>query len=101
MPLKNNDLIVGAVGVLQFEVVAYRLKDEYKVDCIYEPVSIYSARWVTSKERSKLDEFRKKAYDNIAVDGGEHLTYLAPTRVNLSLMEERWPDIAFHATREH
>lgn len=101
MPLKNNDLIVGAVGVLQFEVVAFRLKDEYKVDCIYEPVSIYSARWVASRERAKLDEFRKKAHDNIAVDGGEHLTYLAPTRVNLALMEERWPDIIFHATREH
>ncbi|MCB1648800.1 MAG: peptide chain release factor 3 [Pseudomonadales bacterium] len=101
MPEKNNDLIVGAVGVLQFEVVAFRLKDEYKVDCVYEPVSIYSARWVSSKDPRKLDEFRKKAYDNIAVDGGDYLTYLAPTRVNLSLMEERWPDIQFHATREH
>jgi len=101
MPFKNNDLIVGAVGVLQFEVVAFRLKDEYKVDCIYEPVSVYSARWVTSKKPAKLEEFRKKAYDNISIDGGEHLTYLAPSRVNLSLMEERWPDIEFHATREH
>lgn len=101
MPVKNNDLIVGAVGVLQFEVVAFRLQDEYKVDCVYEPVSIYSARWVTSKDRLKLEEFRKKAYDNIAVDGGDYLTYLAPTRVNLALMQERWPDIVFHATREH
>lgn len=101
MPSKNNDLIVGAVGVLQFEVVAFRLQDEYKVDCIYEPISVYSARWVTSKDRVKLDDFRKKAYENIAVDGGDHLTYLAPTRVNLALMQERWPDIVFHATREH
>ena len=101
MPSKNNDLIVGAVGVLQFEVVAFRLQDEYKVDCMYEPVSVYSARWVYSKDRAKLDEFRKKAYENIAVDGGEHLTYLAPSRVNLALMVERWPDIEFHATREH
>ncbi len=101
MPSKNNDLIVGAVGVLQFEVVAFRLQDEYKVDCIYEPVSVYSARWVYSKDRAKLDEFRKKAYENIAVDGGEYLTYLAPSRVNLALMVERWPDIQFHATREH
>ncbi len=101
MPVKNNDLIVGAVGVLQFEVVAYRLLDEYKVDCVYEPVSIYSARWVTSKDKLKLEEFRKKAYDNIAIDGGDYLTYLAPTRVNLALMEERWPDLHFHATREH
>ncbi|MBN4075793.1 peptide chain release factor 3, partial [Gammaproteobacteria bacterium AH-315-E17] len=101
MPLKNNDLIVGAVGVLQFEVVEYRLKDEYKVDCLYEPISIYTARWVSSDNALKLEEFKRKAAENIALDGGGHLTYLAPTRVNLSLMEERWPEIAFHATREH
>ena len=94
-------MIVGAVGVLQFEVVAYRLKDEYKVDCIYEPATIYSARWVYSDDKKKLEEFRKKANDNLSIDGGGYLTYLAPTRVNLQLMEERWPDIEFKATREH
>lgn len=101
MPLANNDLIVGAVGVLQFEVVAYRLKDEYKVDCIYEPVTLHSARWVHSDNAVKLAEFRKKANDNLAIDGGGHLTYLAPTRVNLNLAVERYPDISFAATREH
>ena len=49
----------------------------------------------------KNQEFRRKAHDNLAIDTGGYLTYLAPTRVNLSLMEERWPDIDFHATREH
>jgi peptide chain release factor 3 len=101
MPMRNNDLIVGAVGVLQFEVVAYRLLDEYKVDCIYEPVNVFSARWIECSDPKKLDEFKKKAYDNLAVDGGDHLTYLPPTRVNLSLMQERWPEVTFHATREH
>jgi peptide chain release factor 3 len=101
MPLRNNDLIVGAVGVLQFEVVAYRLKDEYKVDCIYEPVTVYGARWIESENKEKLEEFRKRAYENLAIDGGGYLSYLAPTRVNLSLMQERWPDIEFHSTREH
>lgn len=101
MPLKNNDLIVGAVGALQFEVVAYRLKDEYKVDCIYEPSSIHTARWVDSADAAKLADFRKKAHENLALDAGGCLTYLAPTRVNLALTEERWPDIEFHATREH
>jgi len=101
MPLRNNDLIVGAVGVLQFEVVAFRLKDEYKVDCIYEPVTVYVARWVDSENKAKLEEFRKKAHENLSIDGGGYLSYLAPTRVNLSLMEERWPDIEFRATREH
>jgi peptide chain release factor 3 len=101
MPLKNNDLIVGAVGVLQFEVVAYRLKDEYKVDCVYEPVNVHTARWVYSKDSAKLEEFRRKAGDNLAIDGGDYLTYLAPTRVNLELTRERWPAIEFKATREH
>jgi peptide chain release factor 3 len=101
MPLKNNDLIVGAVGVLQFEVVAYRLKDEYKVEAIYEPITIQMARWIESEDSNKLEEFKKKANDNLAIDGGGYLTYLAPTKVNLNLMEERWPEIQFRATREH
>ncbi len=101
MPLRNNDLVVGAVGTLQFEVVAYRLKDEYKVDCLYEPVNVQYARWIDSTNKQKLEEFRKKAYDNLALDAGGYLTYLAPTRVNLALMEERWPDLTFRATREH
>lgn len=101
MPMRNNDLVVGAVGMLQFEVVAYRLKDEYKVEAIYDTVNVYTARWVECSDAKKLDDFKQKAYENLALDGGGHLTYLAPTRVNLALMEERWPEIKFRATREH
>lgn len=101
MPVNNSNLIVGAVGQLQFEVVSYRLKDEYKVEAVYEPVSVHTARWIACKDQKKLEEFKTKAGENLAIDGGGHLTYLAPTRVNLQLMHERWPDIEFHATREH
>ena len=100
-PLNNNDLIVGAEGVLQFDVVAHRLKSEYGVDALFEPVNVNTARWVTCDDPKKLEEFRRKAGDNLAEDVGGNLTYLAPTRVNLDLTQERWPDIAFHATREH
>ena len=100
-PLNNSDLIVGAVGQLQFDVVAYRLKDEYKVEAIYEPVNIHTARWIEADDPRKIEELRKKASDNLSEDGGGVLTYLAPTRVNLALMEERWPDVRFRATREH
>ena len=100
-PLENNDLILGAVGVLQFDVVAQRLKDEYKVDAIFEPVNVTTARWVLCEDKKQLDEFKKKAALHLAIDGGGDLTYLAPTRVNLDLTIERWPDIAFRATREH
>ncbi|MGB0466128.1 MAG: peptide chain release factor 3 [Pontibacterium sp.] len=101
MPEKNNDLVLGAVGQLQFDVVMYRLKDEYKVDCLYEAVNVNTARWVECDDDKMLTEFKRKAYDNIGIDGAGLLTYLAPTRVNLSLTEERWPDVQFRSTREH
>ena len=100
-PLRNNDLIVGAVGVLQFEVVTARLKSEYKVEAIYESISVATARWVESDSTSKMIEFEKKAYDNLALDGGDNLTYIAPTMVNLNLAIERYPDVKFRKTREH
>ncbi len=100
-PLNSNDIVVGAVGVLQFEVVAYRLKDEYKVEAVYENVNINTARWVECEDAKKLEEFKRKCRDNLALDGGGHLTYLAPSRVNLSLSEERYPNVQFRATREH
>lgn len=100
-PQKNNDIIVGAVGVLQFEVVAYRLKDEYKVEAIYEQVNVNTARWVECEDSKKFEEFKRKCADNLAIDGGGHLTYLAPTRVNLTLSEDRYPDVQFRSTREH
>ena len=101
MPLNNNDLIVGAVGNLQFDVVAYRLQDEYNVQAIYEPVNVYTAHWVECDDEKMLAEFRKKQADNLALDGGGHLSYLAPTRVNLNLIQERWSDVQFRSTREH
>ena len=100
-PLINNDLIVGAVGVLQFDVVVARLKAEYNVDAIYEHVNVSTARWVYCDDQKKLDEFRRKSEANLALDGGDNLTYIAPTMVNLSLAQERYPDVDFRTTREH
>lgn len=100
-PLRDNRIILGAVGELQFDVVAHRLHNEYNVDCIYEPVNIHTARWISSKDPKKMQEFQRKLEDYLALDNGENLTYLAPTQVNLSLTMERWPDIQFHNTREH
>ncbi|QNH16108.1 peptide chain release factor 3 [Xanthomonas sp. SS] len=100
-PLMSNDLILGAVGVLQFEVVAYRLKDEYGVDASFEPVGVVTARWVHCDNAKKLEEFREKNAMNLGIDGAGELVYLAPTRVNLQLAQERAPDVRFAATREH
>jgi len=100
-PIANNDVVVGAVGQLQFDVVAYRLKDEYGVDAQYEPVNIATARWVEAEAAKDIEKLKAKVPENLAIDGGGHLTYLAPTRVNLSLTEERHPGVRFLATREH
>ena len=100
-PISNNDLIVGAVGVLQFDVVVHRLKAEYNVDALYENIQVATARWVYSQDGKKLDEFRRKTEHNLAYDGGDNLAYIAPTMANLSLTQERYPDIQFEHTREH
>ncbi|WP_353572599.1 peptide chain release factor 3 [Candidatus Albibeggiatoa sp. nov. BB20] len=100
-PLNSNDLILGAVGILQFDVVKWRLKNEYNVECDFENVQVATARWVESEDEKLFEEFKKKAFNNLALDVANNLTFIAPTRVNLSLAQERWPDVRFFATREH
>ena len=99
-PMSNNDLILGAVGVLQFEVVAQRLRDEYRVDCQFETTVIQQARWIQCGDDKMLADFSKKLIANLARDHAGELVYLAPTRVNLQMSQERWPDVEFKATRE-
>ncbi|MDE1923142.1 MAG: peptide chain release factor 3 [Gammaproteobacteria bacterium] len=100
-PLRNNDLILGAIGQLQFEVVAFRLQDEYGVQCVFEAINVASARWIDTADQKMLAEFRDKAHDHLALDHAGELVYLAPTRVNLELTQERWPQIQFRKTREN
>ncbi|HEX3847762.1 MAG TPA: peptide chain release factor 3 [Steroidobacteraceae bacterium] len=100
-PLRNNDLILGAIGQLQFEVVAFRLQDEYNVHCVFEQINVVVARWISSGDEKRLGEFRDKAHDNLAIDHAGELVYLAPTRVNIELTQERWPGIQFSRTREN
>ena len=99
-PFTNNDLILGAVGVLQFEVVAQRLRDEYRVDCQFENITVQQARWIKCDDEKMLGDFRRKLEVNLAQDHAGELVYLAPTRVNLNMSQERWPDVEFNATRE-
>lgn len=100
-PLINNDLIVGAVGVLQFDVVVSRLKHEYNVEATYENVNVTTARWVTSDDAKAIEELKDKVPTYLALDGGDNLTYLATSGVNLNLAIERYPKVNFAATREH
>ena len=89
------------MGVLQFDVAAYRLKDEYGVDALFELVQVTTARWIRCPDDKTLEEFRDKNALHFAIDASGALVYLAPTRVNLSLAQERAPQVEFLATREH
>jgi len=100
-PVLGGDLILGAVGVLQFEVVASRLQNEYGVDAVFEGTPINCARWVTGADARMLADFESALAHNVARDAAGSLTYLAPNRVNLELTQERWPALRFHETREH
>ena len=71
------------------------------MQCVFDPVTVHTARWIEAAEPRKLEEFRARAYEHLALDHGGALVYLAPSRVNLQLTLERWPDIRFLETREH
>ena len=99
-PILNNSQILGAIGILQFDVVAHRLKYEYGVDCQFELVNVATARWVNGSDKD-LEQLKIKAGNNIAIDSAGLLSYLAPSMVNLQLTIERHPNLTFNATREH
>jgi len=96
----GGDYILGAVGVLQFDVTVERLKAEYKVDAAYVSTDFQVARWVTCEDDKKLAEFTRSFDANLAEDGDGFLTYLAPSMWKLNYTIEQWPDITFHKTRE-
>ncbi|MES2212874.1 MAG: peptide chain release factor 3 [Pseudomonadota bacterium] len=100
-PVQGQYTILGAVGVLQFDVVAFRLQHEYQVDCIYDNIPVVTARWVYAKDPKKIEELIQKMPAQLAYDAADCLTYLAPSMVHLRLTKERYPDVSFVETREH
>jgi peptide chain release factor 3 len=100
-PLMGPDYILGAVGVLQFDVIVARLKAEYSVDAVYQPVEFFTARWIGCNDRKSLEGFERKHLANLARDSAGHLTYLAPSDWQLKFLMEQWPNISFKKTREH
>jgi peptide chain release factor 3 len=99
-PLMKSEFIIGAVGVLQFDVTIARLKDEYGVDAVYDPLDYATARWVRCEDRKKLAAFEKANQANLALDAGGNLAYLADSEWRLNRVTEQWPEITFMKTRE-
>lgn len=99
-PLLGSEFILGAVGVLQFDVIMARLKTEYDVDAAYDQVDYATARWVQCENRKRLDEFKRANQRNLALDAEGNLTYLADSEWQLGFVLEKWPEIKFMKTRE-
>jgi peptide chain release factor 3 len=64
-------------------------------------VNVVTARWIDGADEAKVEQFRERAHEHLALDHAGELVYLAPTRINLGLTIERWPELAFRETREH
>lgn len=100
-PKINNDYILGAVGVLQFDVTMSRLMAEYNVDAGYEPIDFSVARWVTCDNEERLKEFIRKNSGAIATDSEGWTAFLTTSEYQLGFAVEAWQDITFHKTREY
>lgn len=99
-PLLGSDYILGAVGVLQFEVTKHRLKEEYGAEIEYEPVNYAVARWIRSQDKKKMDDFTNSHQASLFLDAEGHLAYLAAGNWRLDRTMEQWPAIEFQKTRE-
>ena len=99
-PVFKNDYILGAVGMLQFDITMERLKSEYGVDAIYEPVNYNVSRWVTCNDPKKMEAFEKKNSNNIALDAEGSMAYMTTSEWQLGFCMEQWPEIEFHKTRD-
>jgi peptide chain release factor 3 len=97
----GNTLLLGAVGQLQFEVVADRLVREYRVDAVYDPAGVTTARWLTYPDDATRRKFEQERAASLAVDVDENPVFLAANKYNLQAAMERWPSVGFHTTREH
>ncbi len=95
-----GNIMLGAVGQLQFEIVAQRLATEYKVDAIYEHTDVSTARWLSFPDEQTRKDFEREQGARLATDVNGNIVYLATSIYNLETTMKHWPQVKFHATRE-
>ncbi len=96
----NNRRIVGTVGQLQFEVIQYRLENEYNAKCRWEPVHLYKACWIESDDEKEYENFKKRKYQYMAKDSEGRDVFLADSGYVLSMAQQDFEHIKFHFTSE-
>ena len=98
-PISGSDMILGAVGALQFDVVAHRLEHEYGVQVIFESYNCSTARWIVG-DPAELRQLSDRYSANVALDGADDPVYLAPNNVYLNMVKEKYPNLRFLEARE-
>mgnify|MGYP003376946243 CR=1 FL=1 len=96
----NGRKIIGTVGQLQFEVIQYRLENEYNAQCRWEPVSLYKACWIESDDEAQLEAFKKRKYQFMAKDREGRDVFLADSNYVLQMAQSDFEHIKFHFTSE-
>ena len=96
----NNRKIIGTVGQLQFEVIQYRLENEYNDKCRWEPISLYKACWIESSDASELDNFKRRKYQYMAKDRDGRDVFLADSSYVLQMAQQDFKNIKFHFTND-
>jgi len=105
-PANSNDIIIGVVGQLQFEVIQYRLLNEYGAESIFDNCAYKIARWITAKPENKeklkaaIDALGKSYDVTLARDSEERWTLLCSSEYVLNKAIERYPDVDFLRTSE-
>lgn len=96
----TNRKIIGTVGALQFDVIQYRLKNEYGASVNYEPVNLYKACWITYDDVKAYKEFEVRRRKDLANDIDGKLVFLAESAWSLKMAQENHPKIKFHFTSD-
>ena len=96
----NGRKIIGTVGQLQFEVIQYRLENEYNAKCRWEPIHLYKACWIESDDERELENFKKRKYQYMAKDREGRDVFLADSAYVLQMAQEDFKNIKFHFTSE-
>ena len=96
----NQRKIIGTVGQLQFEVIQYRLENEYNAKCRWEPVRLYKACWIEADNQEELENFKKRKYQYMAKDRQGRDVFLADSSYMLSMAQQDFKHIKFHFTSE-
>lgn len=97
----DNRKIIGVVGLLQLDVIQYRLEHEYGARASYEPTALYKACWVTCPDRKAMDDFEKRRGKDLGKDKEGRLVFLAESAWMLKMAQENHPDVSFHFTSEY